>query len=72
MGLKNFYSDLIHCKIVLEAVGVYNLLNAASTAEKIFLRLSIALQEMFVKLAAETCFDLDALLLLILYRICGE
>ena len=59
VGLQNFYSDLINCKIVLEAVGAHNLLNAASTAEKIFLRLPHALQEGFVKVAAERGFDLD-------------
>ena len=36
VGFQNFYSDLINCKIVLEAVGDYNFLNAASIAEKIF------------------------------------
>ena len=60
MGLQNFYSDLINSKIVLEALGAHNLLSAASTAEKIFLRLPHALQEGFVKLAAERGFDLDA------------
>ena len=59
VGLQNFYLDLISCKIVLEAVGAHNLLNAASTAEKIFLRLPHALQEGFVKLAAERGFDLE-------------
>ena len=59
VGLQNFYSDLINCKIVLEAVGARNLLNASSIAEKIFLRLPHALQEGFVKLAAERGFDLD-------------
>ena len=59
MGLQNFYSDLINSKIVLEAVGAHNLLNAASTAEKMFLHLSHALQEGFVKLVGERVFDLD-------------
>ena len=62
MGLQNFYSDLINCKIVLEAVGAHNFSNTASTAEKIFLHLPHALQEGFVKLAAKHGFDLDFVL----------
>ena len=61
VGLPNFYSDLINCKIALKAVEACNLLNAASTAERIFLRLPNAFQEVFVKLAAKSGFDLDAL-----------
>ena len=59
MGLQNFYSDLINCKTVLEAVEAYNFLNAASATKKIFLRFPHALQEGFVKLAAERGSDLN-------------
>ena len=30
MGLEKFYFDLLHCKVVLEAAGAHNLLNAVS------------------------------------------
>ena len=61
VGLPKFYSNLINCKIVLKTVEAYNLLNAALTAKRIFLRLPNALQEVFVKLTAEPGFDLDSL-----------
>ena len=48
MGLEEFYSDLVNCKVVLEAAGAHNLLNAASTAERIFMRFPNALKEDFV------------------------
>ena len=38
MGLEEFYSDLVNCKVVLVAAGAHNLLNAASTAKRIFMR----------------------------------
>ena len=59
MGLEEFYSDLVNCKVVLEAAGAHNLLNAASTAERIFMRLPNALKEGFVKLALDRGFDMD-------------
>ena len=59
MGLEEFYSDLVNCKVVLEAAGPHNLLNAASTAERIFMRLPNALKEGFVKLALDRGFDMD-------------
>ena len=59
MGLEEFYSDLVNCKVVLEAAGAHNLLNAASTAETIFMRLPNALKEGFVKLALNRGFDMD-------------
>ena len=58
MGLEEFYFDLLHCKVVLEAAGAHNLLNAASTAERIFMRLPNALMEGFVKLALDRGFDM--------------
>lgn len=58
-GLQDFYSDLVNCKVVLEAVGAHNLLNAASTAEQIFMRLPLGLQKGFAKLAADRGFDMD-------------
>ena len=70
VGLQNFYSDLINCKIVLEVVGAYNLLNAPSTAERIFLRFLNVLEEVFVKLAVEPAFDLDALSFYLFIKYC--
>ena len=59
MVLEEFYFDLVNCKVVLEAAGAHNLLNAASTAERIFMRLPDALKERFVKLALDRGFDMD-------------
>ena len=59
MGLEEFYSHLVNCKVVLEAAGAHNLLNAASTAERIFMRLPNALNEGFVQLALDRGFDMD-------------
>ena len=59
VGLEDFYSGLINCKIVLEAAGAGNLLNAASTAERIFMRLPHNLQKGFAKLALDRGFDMD-------------
>ena len=42
MGIEEFHSDLVNCKVVLEAAGAHNLLIAASTAERIFMRLPSA------------------------------
>ena len=49
-------------KIVLEAVGAGNLLNAASTAERIFMRLPHNLQKGFAKLALDRGFDMNVVL----------
>ena len=57
--LEDFYSGLINCKIVLEAAGAGRLLNAASTAERIFMRLPHNLQMGFARLALEGEFDMD-------------
>ena len=59
VGLEDFYSCLINCKIVLEAAGAGRLLNAASTAERIFMRLPHNLQMGFARLALERGFDMD-------------
>ena len=59
VGLEDFYSGLINCKIVLEAAGAGNFLNAASTAERIFMRLPHNLQKGFAKLALDRGFDMD-------------
>ena len=59
VGPEDFYSCLINCKIVLEAAGAGCLLNAASTAERIFMRLPHNLQMGFARLALERGFDLD-------------
>ena len=62
MGLKELQSDLVNFKVVLEADGAHNLLNASSTAERIFMRLSNALKEGFVELAFDCGFDIDVVL----------
>ena len=59
VGLEDFYSGLINCKIVLEAAGANRLLNAASTTERIFMRLPHNLQMRFARLALEREFDMD-------------
>ena len=59
VGLEDFYSGLINCKIVLEAAGAGCLLNAASTTERIFMRLAHNLQMGFARLALERGFDMD-------------
>ena len=59
VGLEDFYSGLTNYKIVLEAAGAGNLLNAASIAERIFMRLSHNLQKGFAKLALDPGFDMD-------------
>ena len=59
VGLEDFYYGLINCQIVLEAAWADNLLNAASTAERIFIRLPHNLQKGFAKLALDRGFDMD-------------
>ena len=59
MGLEKFYSDLVNCKVLLEAARAHNLLNAVSIAERIFMRLPNALKEGFVKLVIDREFDMD-------------
>ena len=50
-SLHDFYSDLINCKMVMEASGTAQLLNCAATIEGLFTRLSRSLQERFADLA---------------------
>ena len=57
--LEDFYSGLINCKIVLEAAKAGNLLNAASTAERIFMCLPHNLQKGSAKLALDRGFDME-------------
>ena len=59
LGLETFYSDLVKCKIVLEASGAESVLNAVSTAERVFMRLPLNLREGFAKLALERGFEID-------------
>ena len=59
VGLENFYSGLINCKIVFEAAAAGCLLNAALTAERIFTQLPHNLQMGFARLALERGFDTD-------------
>ena len=59
VGLEEFYSELVNCKIVLEAAGAQSILNSASTAERIFTRLPQELQRSFAKLAIERGYDVD-------------
>ena len=59
LGLETFYSDLVNCKIVLEASGAESVLNAVSTAERVFMRLPLNLQEGFAQLAVGCGFEID-------------
>ena len=59
ISLENFYSDLVNCKIGLEASGAQNILNAVSTAEKVFMRFPHNLRESFAKMALERGFEVD-------------
>ena len=59
VGLENFYSALINCKILFEAAVAGCLLDAASTAERIFMRLHHNLQMGFARLALERGFEPD-------------
>ena len=47
VGLEEFYSELVNCKIVLEAAGAQSILNSASTAERCFYSLTSRVAEEF-------------------------
>ena len=55
--MEEFYSELVNCKIVLEAAGAHNLLYSAFAAERVFARLPRDLQRSFAKLVMPSLFD---------------
>ena len=61
IDLEEFYSELVNCKMVLEAAGAHNLLNSASTAKRVFARLPRDLQRSFAELVVQRGYDMDIL-----------
>ena len=57
--LHDFYSDLINCKMVVEASGAAQLLNSAATIEGLFARLPRSLQERFADLALRKGYGME-------------
>ena len=58
-SLHDFYSDLINCKMVVEASGAAQLLNSAATIEGLFARLPRSLQERFADLALRRGYGME-------------
>ena len=58
-GLREFYADLINCKMVLQSANAANQLDATSTTDGIFSRLPRHYQEQFAKLAMKRGYDMD-------------
>ena len=58
-SLHDFYSDLINCKMVVEAFGAAQLLNSAATIEGLFARLPRSLQERFADLALRRGYGME-------------
>ena len=58
-SLHDFYSDLINCKMVVEASGAAQLLNSAATIEGLFPRLPRSLQERFADLALRRGYGME-------------
>ena len=58
-SLHDFYSDLINCKMVVEASGAVQLLNSAATIEGLFARLPRSLQERFADLALRRGYGME-------------
>ena len=58
-SLRDFHSDLINCKVILETANAGHQLNATSTAKGIFTRFPRYYQEQFAKLAMTKGYDMD-------------
>ena len=58
-GLREFYSDLINCKMVLLSANAARQLDATSTADGIFSRFPRHYQEQFAKLAMKRGYNMD-------------
>ena len=58
-SLHDFYSNLINCKMVVEASGAAQLLNSAATIEGMFARLPRSLQERFADLALRGGYGME-------------
>ena len=58
-NLQDFYSDLVNCKMVVEAANSAHMLNSAATSESLFARLPKHLQRQFAKLALRKGYDME-------------
>ena len=58
-NLQDFYSDLVNCKMVVEAANSAHMLNSAATSESLFARLPKHLQRQFAELALRKGYDME-------------
>ena len=58
-NLQDFYSDLVNCKMVVEAANSTHMLNSAATSESLFTRLPKHLQRQFAELALRKGYDME-------------